>query len=64
MAKKNIDFGKGSKKRSLAAKKAAHTRKQNAIVKRREKQKHAKRKRKATTASLVQFIQGTSNSFF
>ena len=58
MARKNIDFGKGSKKRSMAAKKAAHTRKQNAIVKRRKNQKHAKRKRKATTASLVQFIQG------
>ena len=62
MAKrKNANFGKGSKKRSLAAKKAARTRKRNKknvnIVKRRKKQNHAKRKRKATTASLVRFVQ-------
>ena len=63
MAKrKNANFGRGSKKRSLAAKKAARTKKRNKknanIVRRRKKQKHAKRKRKATIASLVQFVQG------
>jgi hypothetical protein len=59
MAKrKNVNSGRGSKKRILAAKKAARTRKRNAGLRRRKKQKHAKRKRKATIASLVRFVQG------